>query len=126
MTDIINLADHRPPAPPRPSRITRLARWSDDTLCTLVVAAGLCTVAWLPGHALKWIAAAVWSDVPWYLDVFLVGAPGVLVVMWATLAGVRLQRSEPDGCSINVHVFEDEVAGKCKCGATGDVDGDAA
>jgi hypothetical protein len=124
MTDnIINLADHRPATPPRPGRFTRLARWSDDALCTLVVAAGLCTIGWLPGHVIKWIA---WSDVPWYLDVFLTSAPAVLVGMWATLAFHRLQRRSPDGCSINVHVFEDEVASTCKCGATGDVDGDGA
>lgn len=125
MTNIINPADRRPPAPPPASRFDRLARWSDDALCTLIVATGLCGVAWFPGAALVWLVSRALA-VPWYLDIFLKGAPAVLVGIWAALSMRRLQRRSPDGCSMNVHVFEDEVASKCKCGATGDVDGDAA
>jgi len=123
MTNIIHLADHRPPAPRRPSRLQRLTRRADDALCTLIVAAGLCSIGWFPGHAIKWIAG---SGVPWYLDVFLSGAPAVLIGIWATLAHARLQRRSPDGCTMNVHVFEDETATLCRCGATGDVDGGGA
>lgn len=122
MTNIINLSDHRPPAPRCPSRFTGIARRADDALVVVVIAAGLCTIGWLPGAALGWL----FSPSPWYLDIFLRGAPAVLVGMWATLAHARLQRRSPDACSVNVHVYEDEVATTCKCGATGDVDGGGA
>lgn len=123
MTDnIINLADHRPPTPRRSSRLTRLARRADGALVVVVIAAGLCTIGWFPGAALGWLL----SPSTWYLDIFLKGAPAVLVGMWAALAHARLQRRPPDGCSVNVHVYEDEVATTCKCGATGDVDGGGA
>ncbi len=124
MTNIINLADHRPPPPPRPSRLTRLARRADDALFVVIVATGLCGVAWLPGAALIWLVSRTLT-VPWFLDVFLKGAPAVLVGMWAAWT-FRANGRTPDGCSMNVHVFEDEVAGRCKCGTTGDVDGGGA
>lgn len=86
MTNIINLADHRPATPRRPSRLGRIA---DDALCTLVVAAGLCTIAWFPGAALVWLVSRALA-VPWYLDIFLKGAPAVLVGIWAALSMRRL------------------------------------
>jgi hypothetical protein len=124
MTNIINLADHRPPAPRRPSRLQRLTRHADSALCTIIVASGLCLIAWFPGAALVWLVSRTLA-VPWYLDIFLKGAPAVLVGMWAARM-FRDPGRAPHACSINVHVFEDEVARTCKCGATGDVDGDGA
>ncbi len=122
-SNIINLADRRPPAPRRPSRLQHLARRADGALCTLVVAAGICWIAWLPGHIVGLLA----PDMPWYVSIFTICVPGVLVGIWAVLSVGRLRRSTaPDGCSVNVHVFEDEVATRCKCGATGDVDGGGA
>jgi hypothetical protein len=120
MTNIISLADHRPPAPRRPSRLQRLVRHADDTLCVIVGAAGLCLVAWFPGAALVWM----FSRPPWYLDIFLRGAPALLLGIWAART-LRAPLAQPS-CSMNVHVYEDEVATRCKCGATGDVDGGGA
>lgn len=120
--NIINLDDHRPPVPIRPSRLAQLARHAEEALCALIVASGICFLAWLPGHAIARLAPGL----PWYVSVLATGGPAALLCFWAARASARIQCREPEGCSVNVHVFEEDTATMCRFGATGEVDGGGA
>lgn len=126
MGEVIRLDDHRPTPPLR--RRDRLALWADDALATLIMASGLCCVAYVPGAALAWAATLMWPNVPWYVTVALKGVPAILAGLWVGMSMHRWQRrTSPTVCTVNVHVFADETAAECKCGATVDAaGGDAA
>jgi hypothetical protein len=87
MSDNYQLNEPADPAPPR------YAKFADELLCSLIVAIGICGVAWVPGAAIEWTLSHFWPCTlwPWYVLALIRTVPALLVGAWGVLVVTRLK-----------------------------------